>query len=391
MCGDLVRISLAVDGDRVADAGFEASGCGATIAAGSATVALVRGAPLLEAARVGPDAIAAELGGLSVGKLHAADLAADALHRALGAAAAADARLAADSERTLVALSGGVDSAVAALLCARAGRDVVGVTLELWADPDNDAERSCCSAHAVRTARALAHRLGLPHLTLDLRDRFRAGVVEPYLAEHRAGRTPNPCVACNGHVRIDAMVDLADRLGAADLATGHYARVADDRDGPLLCAAADPAKDQTYMLSALAPATLARLRLPARRPRQAAGPGAGGGGAPAGRDEGRVAGPVLPRRDGPDRVPAPSWRGASRAQGRSSIAPGASSVSTAATTSTRSGSGAGSASPRRSRSTCWRPTPAPTASWSARGPRSRAPTSRSPTRRCTGPAATWTA
>jgi tRNA-specific 2-thiouridylase len=100
--------------------------------------------------------------------------------------------------------------------------------------------------------------MGLPHLTIDLRDAFRAGVVEPYLADHAAGRTPNPCVRCNGHVRIDAMVELADRLGAAQLATGHYARV---RDG-LLALAADPAKDQTYMLAALSPQTITRLRFP---------------------------------------------------------------------------------------------------------------------------------
>jgi tRNA-specific 2-thiouridylase len=245
-----------VEGGTVADAGFDASGCGAAQAAGSAVVDLVRGAPLLAAARVGPSAIAAALGGLSAGKLHAADLAADALHRALGAAAAADAALEPAAGRTLVAMSGGVDSAVAALL---SDGEVVGVTLELWRDPENDAEASCCSASAVRAARAVAHRLGLPHLTLDLRDAFRAGVVDPWLAEHAAGLTPNPCVRCNGHVRLDAMVELADRLGAATLATGHYARRTPDG---LLRAAADPAKDQTYMLAALSRATLARLRFP---------------------------------------------------------------------------------------------------------------------------------
>jgi tRNA-uridine 2-sulfurtransferase len=101
--------------------------------------------------------------------------------------------------------------------------------------------------------------MGLPHFTLDLRSEFRAGVVDPFLAGHAAGVTPNPCVGCNGHVRLDAMVEFADRLGAAALATGHYARFAADG---LLRAAADPAKDQSYMLAAVAPATLARLRFP---------------------------------------------------------------------------------------------------------------------------------
>jgi tRNA-specific 2-thiouridylase len=255
-CGDLIKITVAVEGDHVADAGFDASGCGAAIAAGSAVVELVRGAPVLEAARIGAPAVAAALGGLSAGKLHAADLASDALHRALGAAAAADAAIAPSADRTLVAMSGGVDSAVAALLTEG---EVVAVTLELWRDPENDAERSCCSASAVRAARAVAHRLGLPHFTLDLRDGFRAGVVEPWLAEHAQGLTPNPCVRCNGHVRLDAMLAFADRLGAPALATGHYARRAADG---LLRAAADPAKDQTYMLAALSRASLQRLRFP---------------------------------------------------------------------------------------------------------------------------------
>jgi tRNA-specific 2-thiouridylase len=255
-CGDLVRIDLSVGGDRVADAGFEASGCGATIAAASATVELVRGAPVLDAARIGSPRVAAELGGLSVGKLHAADLAADALHRALGAAARAGAALPHNPGRTLVAMSGGVDSAVAAL---RAEGEVVAVTLELWRDPENDGERSCCSADAVRGARALAHRMGLAHFTLDLRDEFRAGVVEPWLAAHGEGLTPNPCVGCNGHVRLDAMLGFADRLGAATLATGHYARRTPDG---LLRQAVDPGKDQTYMLAALSRATLDRLRFP---------------------------------------------------------------------------------------------------------------------------------
>jgi tRNA-specific 2-thiouridylase len=257
-CGDLIRVSVRVEGDRVAAATFDAQGCGALTAAGSAVVTLVDGEPLLEAARVGTAVIADELGGLSPGKLHAADLAADALHRALGAAAAAQAAVPPRCSRTLVAMSGGVDSAVAALLVQRGGREAVAVTLELWADAENDAAASCCSAHAVRLARSVAHRMGMPHFTLDLREEFRAGVVAPFLAGYAAGETPNPCVGCNGHVRLDAMLAFADRLGAADLATGHYARLA----GGLLRAAADPAKDQTYMLAALSGAALARMRFP---------------------------------------------------------------------------------------------------------------------------------
>jgi tRNA-specific 2-thiouridylase len=255
LCGDLIRVSVRVEGDRVTEAGFDAEGCGALTAAGSAAVLLVEGEPLLDAARVGSAAISEELGGLSPGKLHAADLAADALHRALGAAAR-EASVPVDGDRTLVAMSGGVDSAVAALLV---GGPAVAVTLELWRDVENDAAASCCSADAVRLARSLAHRMGLPHFTLDLRPEFRSGVVDPFLDGYAAGETPNPCVLCNGHVRLDAMLELADRLGCATLATGHYARVTPDG---LLRAAADPAKDQAYMLAALSPSSLARMRFP---------------------------------------------------------------------------------------------------------------------------------
>ncbi|MDQ3675807.1 MAG: tRNA 2-thiouridine(34) synthase MnmA, partial [Actinomycetota bacterium] len=161
-----------------------------------------------------------------------------------------------DPARTLVAMSGGVDSAVAALL---AEGDVTAITLELWADVDNDGERSCCSAAAVRGARRLAHSLGLAHFTLDLRDEFRDGVVDPWLAGHAEGLTPNPCVRCNGHLRLDAMLAFADRIGAPTLTTGHYARAT--RDG-VLRLAADADKDQTYMLAALSRASLQRLRFP---------------------------------------------------------------------------------------------------------------------------------
>jgi tRNA-uridine 2-sulfurtransferase len=266
-CCDEVTFSVQTDGTHVTDAGFSAKGCGASHAAGSAAVTLVRGATLLDAARVGADAIATELGGLSPAKRHAADVASDALARALGAAVRARGSVPGpagpSTTRTLVAMSGGVDSSVAALLCAQDG-EAVAVTLELWADSENDAEKSCCSSSAVSQARALAHSLGLPHFTLDLRNEFRQGVVEPFIAAYAAGDTPNPCVGCNGHVRLDAMLEFADRLGAATLATGHYARVEarDDAAGPLLRQAADPAKDQTYMLAALSPESLARMRFP---------------------------------------------------------------------------------------------------------------------------------
>ncbi len=263
-CCDRIRFSVAIDGERVTDAGFDAQGCGAATAAGSAAVTLARGASLLDAARVSATQIASELGGLSPGKLHAAELAADALARALGCAVVRDAALRRPpGGRVLVALSGGVDSAVAALLCAQTG-EAVAVTLELWSDSEHDGGRSCCSASAVAQARSLAHAMSLAHFTVDLRPEFRAGVVQPFIDSFAAGETPNPCVSCNGHVRLDAMLALAARLGCDQLATGHYARIAELHDplGALLRAAADSAKDQAYMLAALSPRSLARMRFP---------------------------------------------------------------------------------------------------------------------------------
>ena len=262
-CGDLVRVSVRVSDGRVAEAGFGAEGCAAARAAGSAVVELAEGASVLEAATITPGAVATELGGLGPPARHAAELAVDALHRAIGMAARdGEVRLPAQPGRTLVAMSGGVDSAAAARLALDAGDDVVAVTLELWSDPATDGERSCCSPQAVTGARSLAHRMGLPHFTLDLRDEFRAEVVDRFLDGYAEGRTPNPCVGCNGSVRFDAMLALAQRLGAPRLATGHYARILDDGRGPLIRVAADRRKDQSYVLARLRGEQIERLSFP---------------------------------------------------------------------------------------------------------------------------------
>jgi tRNA-specific 2-thiouridylase len=268
-CGDLIRIGVRVEDGVVVEAGFDASGCGAVVAAGSAVVELVSGSPFLDACRIGPHDIDEELGGLLPAKAHAATLAADALHRALGAFAKHSADVDRNSSgqrkpsrRTLVAMSGGVDSAVAAQMALDAGDDVVAVTLELWADPNGDGTKSCCSPQAVTGARALAHGMGIPHITLDLREEFKREVVDDFVAEYEAGRTPNPCVRCNGLVRFGEMLELADGLGADRLATGHYARIVADEAGPLLAAGADESKDQTYMLARLTPQDLDRLWFP---------------------------------------------------------------------------------------------------------------------------------
>ena len=262
-CGDLVRVSLVLDAGRVAAVTFDAEGCGATRAATAAVAEMVDGEAVIEAMRVGTDELDEAVGGLTPAKRHAAQLAADALHRALASAAASTQTLAAPREgRVLVAMSGGVDSAVAALLERERGADVLAVTLKLWADPETDGAKACCSPEAVLGARAVAHSLAIPHVTLDLEQEFRRRVVGTFLDGYGAGATPNPCIVCNGEVRIAAMVDLAERLGAERLVTGHYARIVEDGDGPLLAAAADQGKDQSYMLAALPPAMLGRLGFP---------------------------------------------------------------------------------------------------------------------------------
>ena len=265
ICGDLIRISLDPGNGRIEQASFEAEGCAAARAAVAVAAELAEGATAIELAAVGPPDIAAALGGLGPEGFHAVELAADALHRALARLAGSQLELAQpppSGERVLVAMSGGVDSTVAAIRERERGAEVVAVTLKLWADQRTDAEKSCCSPLAVLGAREIARSLDIPHFTLDLEREFRAEVVDDFVAGYRAGRTPNPCVVCNGELRIDAMLDLARRLGCSSLATGHYARISDDGEGPLLCAPADPAKDQTYMLSGLRPRSLARLRFP---------------------------------------------------------------------------------------------------------------------------------
>jgi tRNA-uridine 2-sulfurtransferase len=277
-CGDLSRISFLLEDGRVCNVTFDAEGCGATRAATAAVAEMVDGSPVLEAALIDIGTVDEAIGGLTPAKRHAAQLATDALHRALQAAASSSLDLipnlggmvatpsggghSPQPSRVAVAMSGGVDSAVAALLAREEGAEVVGITVKLWTDPQTDGAKACCSPEAVLGARALAHQLGIPHFTLDLEQDFRRRVVERFIGGYAGGQTPNPCILCNGEVRLAAMVDLAERLGAERLLTGHYARIVADPDGPLLATAADQAKDQSYMLAALPPELLGRLGFP---------------------------------------------------------------------------------------------------------------------------------
>lgn len=233
--GDLAWVALATEGGRIV--GARADGPGA-----QEVCADVRGLTLLEAAAVpGPPLVL------------------DALHDALGPAV----RARPEPRRTAVAMSGGVDSAVALLKAREAGLEPVGVTLRLWTDPAGPkGERVCCSPSAVVAARELCHGLGAPHVTLDLREGFRRAVVAPFVQGYASGETPNPCVRCNGSFRFAALLAFARRIGASRLATGHYARLREHRGRLLLARAGDPEKDQSYMLARLDPRSLERLWFP---------------------------------------------------------------------------------------------------------------------------------
>ncbi len=161
--------------------------------------------------------------------------------------------------RVLVAMSGGVDSSVAAALLAADGHDVVGATLKLWGGPSDS---GCCSVADVDDARRVAQQLGIAHHVLNLVDDFTDDVVVPYVASHAAGLTPNPCIECNRHIKFDRLLTRARRMGFDRLATGHHARVACEGGRYVLRRGADGAKDQSYVLSMLGQRELADVWFP---------------------------------------------------------------------------------------------------------------------------------
>lgn len=165
--------------------------------------------------------------------------------------------------KILIAMSGGVDSAVAAHLIRQNGYDAVAATMKIGQlYSSNECENCCCSDQNISDARAMAQFFGIEHHTIDLTDAFRHHVADNFIQTYLKGATPNPCIECNRHVKFGKLLDFAFEIGAQKIATGHYADVCEQNGRYLLCRASDPAKDQTYMLWQLTQQQLAHTMFP---------------------------------------------------------------------------------------------------------------------------------
>ncbi len=265
--GDFLKIFIKIDGDIIKRIAFKAFGCPTAIASGSMTTELAAGRSLDEAAMITSQKVEAALGGLPANKADCSNIGAKALQSALEDFISRDnfkTTRPVGERRVAVAMSGGVDSSTAAALLKSEGYDVIGITMRLHNETPIESSRACCSPLDIDDARNVAARLGFPHYSLDMRDKFESKVIKRFCDEYLLGKTPNPCMECNREIKFKELLKTARQLGAEHLATGHYVDIRHNETTGryLVYRSVDKNKDQSYMFWSASQEVLSKLLMP---------------------------------------------------------------------------------------------------------------------------------